>query len=73
MSRCLTMRRAINKWLRVQIWQILFALEFRRRTCTPLKASWDYGRASLENFDYDLDDVGSPDDAVSEELANWHD
>lgn len=61
------------KWLLIDLWLISYSIEFQRLTNWSFKDVWQYGEATMENFEYDLEDLGCPIDMASEDLSCWSD
>ena len=61
------------KWIKIKVWLLRYALEFKRQTGWSFRQSWDYGKATAENFNYDLKDLCCPINMVQEDLSCWSD
>lgn len=59
------------KWIKLKIWLLRYALEFRRQTKWSFLESWSYGESTQENFKYDLEDLDCPIEMVGDDLACW--
>ena len=62
----------MNK-IRLTIWLARYTFEFKKRTGWTFTESLKYGLATMENFNFNLEDLDCPIDMVSEDIFNWSD
>jgi len=55
------------------IWLIKYTIEFQRLTGWSFKEAWNYGESTIENLNYDLEDLDCPIYTVGEDLSCWSD
>lgn len=61
------------KYVRLKIWLLRYTVELKRRTRWSFHESWLCGEATLENYNYDLEDLDCPIYMVGEDLSCWRD
>lgn len=66
-------KRLAMKWIKMKIWLIRYTFEIRRLTGLSFRESWGHGKASIENLNYDLEDMDCPIYMVGEDLSLWSD
>lgn len=59
------------KVIKLKIWLLRYAIEFRRQTGWSFLDSWKYGKSTMENFNNDLEDLDCPIEMVREDLTCW--
>lgn len=65
--------KKMHRKMKIALWLLRYAVEFRRRTSWSLKESWNYGYVTAMGLKFDLDDMGCPRQMVSDDLSCWSD